>query len=182
MDWSRYFTYHEDGYLIWKNRPESDFPSSRTCKMWNSRFANKRAGVKNEKRGYIYITIDNVKYMAHRAIWEILKSKIPEGHQIDHVNGFRDDNKISNLRVVTQSVNNRNSKMRDDNTSGFCGVCWDKNRSKWIARAGLNGKTVNLGRFDTREEAIKVRLEFNKKNKFTLEHGGKNEIQGLYER
>lgn len=44
-----------------------------------------------------------------------------------------------------------------NNTSGYKGVAWDKSRNKWVAYIKLNGKTKNLGRFSTKEEAIAAR-------------------------
>lgn len=37
------------------------------------------------------------------------------------------------------------------------GVVWDKNRGKWVARVKLNRKTINLGRFDKIEDAVRAR-------------------------
>lgn len=48
----------------------------------------------------------------HRIIWETFYGEIPEGYQIDHINTIRTDNRLDNLRVVTQAENNRNPLTR----------------------------------------------------------------------
>jgi hypothetical protein len=75
------------------------------------------------------------------------------GMEVDHINGDTLDNRRHNLRLATRSQNARNSKTRRDYLSGFKGVCFDKERQKWMAYITLRQKYYNLGRFDTREEA-----------------------------
>ena len=45
------------------------------------------------------------------------------------------------------------------NTSGQCGVVFDKQKGKWIARLHKNSKAVYLGIFNTKEEAIECRIK-----------------------
>lgn len=80
----------------------------------------------------------------------------PDNMVIDHINHNTLDNRKCNLRVCTQFENNLN---KTNNTSGCPGVCWDKTRKKWHVMF----KNKNLGRFETFEDAVKVRkqAEFN---------------------
>ena len=71
---------------------------------------------------------------------------------IDHINRNTLDNRKQNLRIVTRLENNLN---KGNNKSGCVGVCWDKSRNKW--RVILGDK--NFGRYDTFEEAVKVRKQ-----------------------
>lgn len=67
-----------------------------------------------EIKGYkLYrIYFEGHKYMirGHRIIWWFCNGEIPEGLQIDHKNRVRNDNRIDNLRVVTQEENNQNRR------------------------------------------------------------------------
>lgn len=50
--------------------------------------------------------LTNYQY-PHRIIWEAVHGRIPDGYQVDHLNGIKHDNRISNLDAVTQSENVR---------------------------------------------------------------------------
>lgn len=83
---------------------------------------------------------------------EIMGAK--SGEQVDHINHNTLDNRRSaNLRVCTARQNRANERIRSTNTSGYKGVSWDKSRGKWLARASVNGKLKNVGRYETAREA-----------------------------
>jgi hypothetical protein len=71
---------------------------------------------------YWKIRFKSKTYSVHRVIYEMFFGEIPEGLCIDHINGDSCDNKISNLRLVSMAVNNRNRKQFDKNTTGVTGV------------------------------------------------------------
>jgi hypothetical protein len=108
--------------------------------------------------GYIMLKTMGSNWRAHRICWALHYGEDPELH-IDHINGQRSDNRISNLRLVTSSENNLNTKLRCDNTSGHRGVRYNKLRDKWEARLSLNGKLLFLGNYNCVEEAINARLQ-----------------------
>jgi hypothetical protein len=70
---------------------------------------------------------------------------------------MRTDNRLENLRFVTQQENNRNSSLNKNNTSGLKGVSFHKNRNKWCAHIAINGKKINLGYFMNIEDAKRMR-------------------------
>jgi hypothetical protein len=82
------------------------------------------------------------------------------GTQVDHINGNPLDNRKENLRLVNQQQNNFNKKIDKRNTSGYKGVFRMKDRPKWKATIGFQGKVLHLGFFDTKEEAA---LAYNMK-------------------
>lgn len=81
----------------------------------------------------------------------LLKPK--ENEIIDHINNNKFDNRRSNLRIVSHSVNNHNMKKRDSCTSQFKGVYFDKSRNKYTAKIQINHEVEFLGRFDSEMEA-----------------------------
>ncbi len=76
--------------------------------------------------------------------------------------GNRSNNRLSNLRDVSQAMNIQNErKPRSNNKSGFLGV--KANRGLWKAEISIDGKTKFLGRFKTPEEAHQVYVEAKRK-------------------
>lgn len=124
--------------------------------FWNQSRGNKEkfsiAGTKNV-HGYIGIQINKRKNLAHRLAWLYVYGSIPDC-QIDHINGNRSDNRISNLRLATHKQNGENLGIRKNNTSGFRGVSFQK--GKWVAQVRANKKAIYCGRFESPIEASKV--------------------------
>lgn len=96
--------------------------------------------------GYRWICVNYIQFRAHVLAWVHASGRLPSG-QIDHINGNPADNRLSNLRVVTNRVNSQNQrKPRSDNTTGFLGVSLDKRRGKFCARIRVpDGKYKFLG-------------------------------------
>lgn len=76
----------------------------------------------------------------------------PELWQVDHIDGDKDNNRRSNLRISNQSQNVANSVARFG-TSKYKGVTWDRRRHKWIAQIMKDYKHVYIGRFEIEREA-----------------------------
>ena len=102
-----------------------------------------RAGTINGQ-GRRQICIDCVIYQCARLAVFWMTGHMPR-RLIDHRNRIRNDDRWSNLRSATYSQNGANNDAR--------GVSWDRERGKYKARIKVNYRTINLGRFDTEEEA-----------------------------
>jgi hypothetical protein len=77
--------------------------------------------------------------------------------EIDHDDRNGLNNRRSNLRAASRAEQLRNLGIRVDNTSGYKGVSWSKDKDKWRARIMIDGKEKSLGYYDDPEEAARVR-------------------------
>ena len=83
----------------------------------------------NGENGYIRISRNNIVVYMHIWIWEQIFGPIPEGWEIDHINGIKTDNRLDNLRCIPQAAQARNKPKRSDNQSGVQGVTrWETTR------------------------------------------------------
>lgn len=80
---------------------------------------------------------------------------LPKGKVVDHINGNKLDNRRSNLRWVTESVNMFNRPKQANNTSGFKGVSLDRN-GRWLAQIVVKGQHKWLGAWDNKEAAARA--------------------------
>jgi hypothetical protein len=87
---------------------------------------------------------------------------------VDHINGDTTDNRRKNLRVISNADNIRKGKVRTNNKSGYTGVRWEKKRKKWLATIRVNYKTIHLGRFILKKDAIKARKLAEKKYNYEI--------------
>jgi len=103
--------------------------------------------------GYHVLCIDRKDYYAHRLAWFYVHGVWPSG-DIDHINGIRSDNRLSNLRDVTHRVNLENRRRATrTNKTGYLGVSWSKVSGKYIAGIRRGGVSKHLGLFATPVEA-----------------------------
>ena len=111
----------------------------------------------DDSNGYAK-TIDKInntgKLYLHRLVMGCEKG---DGVIIDHIDRNRIDCRKSNLRIVNNSQNTMNSCIRSDNTSGIRGVYWDKRKNKWIARITVDQQDIQLGNFNSIEDAETAR-------------------------
>ena len=110
-----------------------------------------------KQNGYRYIKINGTLYLEHRLVWMFVYGYFPE-NDIDHINRVRDDNRISNLREVSQQCNSRNTGNPCDNTSGVKGVYFSKTRNKWQASIAVNQRRFFLGRYKNFDDAVLARF------------------------
>lgn len=165
------------GVLRWKPRTPKDFPADcgpstpeQICDLWNSKWAGKEAFGYLSKRGYKVGNIRPHTLSAHRVAWAIYFYKWPDG-QIDHINGDRTDNRIDNLREVTNAENAKNMRRKSTNKSGTTGVFFAKHVGKWTAQITVNGRGKHLGLFVRKRDAIAARKKAEAQYGYHANHG-----------
>jgi hypothetical protein len=114
------------------------------------------AGSIDVTTGYSLIRVAGRQYKAHHLAW-IYVHGTPPHMWIDHINGIRHDNRISNLRLATPQQSNANRGAFAHNRSGTKGVHWNRRLNKWVARIHVNGRDVHIGLFAEKADAIKAR-------------------------
>ena len=102
------------------------------------------AGHVNPTTGYKQVRVDKKGYQLSRVVWIYHYGAIPEKMQIDHINRDKLDNRIENLRCVTPTQNEWNKPCS--------GVNFEK--GKWRARFKHFGKSIHVGLFETKDEAL----------------------------
>ena len=109
--------------------------------------------------GYHRIRVSGQQYLGHRLAWAFTHGTWPIKN-IDHIDGDITNNKISNLRDVSQAHNIQNQRNpHPRNTSGFLGVGQHTQYKKWRARITVEGKERALGVFDTPDAASEAYLK-----------------------
>tara|TARA_R110000772_G_scaffold74585_1_gene162442 strand:- start:21 stop:503 length:483 start_codon:yes stop_codon:yes gene_type:complete len=117
---------------------------SKKYKYFGFRVSNKRYNLK----------LHRLMYWLHNPDWDIMDSS--QDNSIDHIDGNNQNNNIENLRVVTNQENSFNMTRAK-------GYHWDKTAKKWRATIALNGKVINLARFDKEIDARNCYLDAKKK-------------------
>lgn len=108
---------------------------------------------------YWRINVYGEIYSAHRLAWFYAHGEWPK-QEIDHINGDKSDNRLCNLRDVPKSINMQNKQAAHvGSVSGFLGVSFKKDRSKWLAHIGRDGKRLHIGYFSTPEAAHAAYIE-----------------------
>lgn len=163
----------ETGLFRAKEAPASSFKDGKRsaqarANLRNGMMRDRQCGTQNE-RGYVRVRILGASVYAHRLAWALTHGQWP--NKIDHINGDRSDNRIANLRSVDSLENGHNQRLRKNNTSGVLGVRWNKNAQKWIARIFFNGREINLGAFENRDDAVAARSQAEIEHGFHPNHG-----------
>lgn len=161
---ARLLSYDQDtGKLFWLPRPIEYFRDGggrytavRAKKIFDTTFANREALTAKNTAGYARGNVFGRNLMAHRAAYCLVWGMWPK-HQIDHVNGIRDDNRWVNLRAATNQQNQYNCSSAKGSISRFVGVTLCKRSLRWTAYICPDGTKVHLGNFSSEEDAARER-------------------------
>lgn len=128
------------------------------CSRRNNSLVNKIAG-NIDLQGYKRIGLFRKTYKVHRLVWLFENGEWPK-YQIDHIDGNKLNNVITNLRDVKHRENVSNHQCHRNGK--LVGVTFCKKSGKYRARITINKKEMYIGRFKTKELAHKAYI--NKKN------------------
>ena len=99
-----------------------------------------------DKDGYILIGIDRVLYKAHRLAFLYMTGAMPDSNiDVDHIDMVPSNNKWDNLRLATRSQNSMNKTCK--------GYYYSKKQDKYRALIQVGYKKIDLGGYDTEQEA-----------------------------
>lgn len=124
-----------------------EFRRLRSCGRW---MAGDVAGSERAD-GYTFVVLNGRRYRAHHLAWLYVHGVMPA--VIDHVNRDPSDNRISNLRLATLSENQQNRKQARNNSSGFRGASFNRQKGKWLSQINSKGRHYFLGWYDSAEDA-----------------------------
>lgn len=134
-----YFKYEPNtGKLFWSKRPS------------NRVVIGSEVGNYNDQ-GYKVCRFKGKALRVHRIVWAVAKGEHP-AEFIDHINGDKGDNRLSNLRVVSNAENLQNMK----NSKGYT---YHRKLNKWMAQIVVNKERKYLGVFNTEHEAHEAYLK-----------------------
>jgi hypothetical protein len=107
--------------------------------------------------GCVQMGVDGMLYRAARLAWLYVSGEWPE-HVVDHINGNPGDNRIANLRAATVAENRQNSRIKNQNRTGYKGVQCER-PGCYSARITFGGKMIRLGTFRTPDDAHRAYCE-----------------------
>jgi hypothetical protein len=125
----------------------------------------------NTENGYKRITLHKEgkqqKFPLHRLVYSTFNNDYEfeidgELFVINHIDGNKQNNNLSNLEKVTQRENSTTCFRSDRNTKSSIYPGVSKEKNKWRARITFNNKTISLGYYETEElahEAYKNKLK-----------------------
>jgi hypothetical protein len=124
--------------------------------LYKKSYRNRRTGQKAgtvDSKGRLRIEIKGRTYSAAAIVFAMHFGRWPNG-QTDHINQNKLDNRIENIREVTNAQNSRNRINQKPPKSGYKGVSF--HRGRYTARIMVDGKVFNLGSFDDPISAAKI--------------------------
>jgi hypothetical protein len=141
-----FFEYDHDSGKVFHKNPKHSY------------LKGKEAGSFCSFHGYITLSVHRKQYKAHRIIWALYYGEFADGH-IDHIDGNKSNNKITNLRCVDHSTNMGNQiRPQKGNKLGIKNI-YIRHKPKFMYRLCLSDKNIPIidKGFKRLKEAIKAR-------------------------
>lgn len=120
--------------------------------------------------GYLRVRIGGVLYFAHRLRWALAYGAWPVG-QLDHIDGDPSNNRLGNLREVSNKENSRNRRRLAWTTAPIPGVFWARLTSRWRVRIYGDTGPRHLGYFDNLLDAVAARYRAERELGYHPNHG-----------
>ena len=144
IEWYPWYLVSDTGEIISK---KTNSPlKSRTTNSWYSLIHLKSNWIRKA-------------FTIHRLVAIAFIDNLDKKKCVDHIDNNIQNNNLINLRWATKSQNSQNRSMSTRNTSGVKGVSWNKNTNKWRADICINGKSIHLGSFLNKDDAINIRVQ-----------------------
>jgi len=140
-----------EGLIAWVDQVDAPLAEFK----WSA----KQAGTKTHPHYYAYrswsIGSERGEYWLHTEVWErAFKTQLPEGFLVDHINGDKQDNRRSNLRLATRADNEANKGKRRTQAGGQPSSNWkgvtkinDGRKKKYRCTITFEKKNIALGYF-----------------------------------
>ena len=114
----------------------------------------KRTFGTRHKDGYMVTGVGGRQWLMNRIIAIAFGLDLSGKLQVDHINGNKSDNRLKNLRSVTNQFNcTAFRRVKSGASSKFRGVCWHKRKGKWHSQIMVNGKRKHIGYYNNEIEA-----------------------------
>ena len=157
LSWGSFRTSKGLDYMLTKEQAEKFVAYDQDSGVLTWKYDNKYHKIgdvagHNNGSGYLSIRLNGRPYLVHRVAWLLMMGKFPDG-QLDHKNLDKEDNRWSNLRGATPTLNQANTEKRSNNTSGFKCVYWDNRYCKWRVRMWIGNHFRSMGSYISKHEA-----------------------------
>ena len=149
-------TVHSDGSI---SKPNNKFKDKRIQRTFGT-----------NSNGYMGVKVGKTIPRIHRLVAQAFLSDFNSLLDVDHIDGNRSNNNLSNLRMSTRVENTQaHQTKRGGCSSQYRGVCWCKRAKKWIANCMVNYKKMHIGYFDKELDAAISRDKYVISQGFPLE-------------